>query len=157
MSGAYQGPQSEAEALLAPLLSKVTPLKQNVTVIPENQLVYAAIFGAQGSPETACNNKGVKRSIFGAGIKTYDKDTYVRYVEEFGDLVTANASLRNSIFYIEHFSLVKVLEIPDETSAYPYRDITAHMYVKYLPFPNTSLFRTSYCIMSKNSEKRYRS
>ncbi|OTA99527.1 hypothetical protein M426DRAFT_67675, partial [Hypoxylon sp. CI-4A] len=131
VNGAYQGPQSEAEAFLEPLLSKITPLKQNVTVIPENQLVYASRFGSEGNPETACADKGVERSIFGAGINTYDKDTYVRYIEEFGHLVTANASLRGSVFFIEHFSIAKVQEIPDEASAYPYRDITAHVLFNY--------------------------
>ncbi|OTA97076.1 hypothetical protein M434DRAFT_66240 [Hypoxylon sp. CO27-5] len=131
VSGAYQGPRSEAEALLEPLLRKVTPLKQNITVVPENKLVYSAMFGSEGNPDTACADKGVKRSIFGAGIKKYDKDTYVRYIEEFGDLITANASLRGSLFLLEHFSVAKVQEIPDETSAYPYRDIIAHLLFHY--------------------------
>lgn len=122
--------------MLQPLLSTVTPIQQNVTSVPENTLVYAATFGSQGDPTISCSGKGVNRSIFGGAIKTYDKATYVGFIEAFGDLVTTNTDLRGSVFFIEHFSNVKVQEIPDESSAFPYRDITAHLYVlSYFIFP----------------------
>jgi hypothetical protein len=120
--------------LLAPLLQKATPFKQNVSVVPENKLVYAATFGSQGNSTVACSGKGVDRSIFGGGINTYDKATYIDFIKAFQSLVTTNADLRGSVFFIEHFSTYQVQKIPDDTSAYPWRDITAHLYV----LPNIS-------------------
>ncbi|PKX95151.1 FAD-linked oxidoreductase [Aspergillus novofumigatus IBT 16806] len=116
VSGLYTGPQSEAEQLLAPLLQNATPIKQNVSVVPENKLVYAATFGSQGNSTIACSGKGVNRSIFG-GPST--------------QLVTTNTDLRGSVFFIEHFSNYQVQKIPDHTSAYPWRDITAHLLFNY--------------------------
>lgn len=129
VSGLYAGPQSEAEQLLAPLLQNATLIKQNISVVPENKLVYAATFGSQGNSTIACSGKGVNRSIFGGAINTYDKATYVDFLKAFGDLVTTNTDLRGSVFFIEHFSNYQVQKIPDHTSAYPWRDITAHLYV----------------------------
>jgi hypothetical protein len=129
VSGLYIGPQSEAEQLLAPLLQSATPFKQNVSMVPANKIVYAATFGSQGNSTIACSGKGVDRSIFGGGVNTYDKTTYIDYIKAFGNLVTNNADLRGSIFFIEHFSTFQVQKIPDNTSAYPWRDITSHLYV----------------------------
>ncbi|KAH1897014.1 hypothetical protein KXW02_006686 [Aspergillus fumigatus] len=131
VSGLYAGPQSEAEQLLAPLLQNATLIKQNISVVPENKLVYAATFGSQGNSTIACSGKGVNRSIFGGAINTYDKATYVDFLKAFGDLVTTNTDLRGSVFFIEHFSNYQVQKIPDHTSAYPWRDITAHLLFNY--------------------------
>ncbi|KFY42098.1 hypothetical protein V494_02602 [Pseudogymnoascus sp. VKM F-4513 (FW-928)] len=131
VNAVYNGPLDEAEALIAPLLSTVTPIKQNVTSVPENKLVYAATFGSQGDPTIACTGKGVDRSIFGGAVKTYDKATYVGFINAYKDLLTTNADLRGSVFFIEHFSNVKVNEIPDDSSSFPYRDITAHLLFNY--------------------------
>ncbi|KAF7170507.1 hypothetical protein CNMCM5623_002938 [Aspergillus felis] len=131
VSGLYTGPQSEAEQLLAPLLQNATPIKQNVSVVPANKLVYAATFGSQGNSTIACSGKGVNRSIFGGAINTYDKATYVDFLKAFEDLVTTNTDLRHSVFFIEHFSNYQVQRIPDHTSAYPWRDITAHLLFNY--------------------------
>jgi len=115
--------------LLAPLLQNATPFKQNVSMVPENKLVYAATFGSQGNSTIACSGKGVDRSIFGGAINTYDKATYIDFIKAYENLVTTNADLRGSIFFIEHFSTYQIQKIPDYTSAYPWRDITAHLYV----------------------------
>ncbi|ROV97135.1 hypothetical protein VMCG_07469 [Cytospora schulzeri] len=131
VNAVYNGPLSEAEDLLAPLLNTVTPLKQNVTSVPENKLVYAATFGSQGDPTVACTGKGVNRSVFGGGIKTYDRDTYINFIKALEDLLTTNTDLRKSIFFIEHFSNVKVQEISDDSSAFPWRDIKAHLLFNY--------------------------
>jgi hypothetical protein len=104
-------------------------------MVPENKLVYAATFGSQGNSTIACSGKGVDRSIFGGAINTYDKATYIGFINAFKNLTTTNADLRGSIFFIEHFSNYQVQKIPDSTSAYPWRDITAHLYV----FPDTPL------------------
>ncbi|EAT79362.2 hypothetical protein SNOG_13035 [Parastagonospora nodorum SN15] len=131
VNGLYLGPQSEAEHFLAPLLEKATPFKQNVSMVPENKLVYAATFGSQGNSTIACSGKGVDRSIFGGAINTYDKATYIGFINAFKSLTTTNADLRGSIFFIEHFSNYQVQKIPDSTSAYPWRDITAHLLFNY--------------------------
>ncbi|KAF5857331.1 hypothetical protein ETB97_005946 [Aspergillus alliaceus] len=131
VSGLYNGPLSEAERLLAPLLRNATPIKQNVSIVPENELVYTATFGSQGNPTVACTGKGANRSVFGGAINTYDKATYVSFVKAFEDLVTTKTDLRGSVFFIEHFSNVKVQKIPDDSSAYPWRNITAHLLFNY--------------------------
>ncbi|KAB8228279.1 FAD-linked oxidoreductase [Aspergillus alliaceus] len=131
VSGLYNGPLSEAEQLLAPLLRNVTPIKQNVSIVPENELVYTATFGSQGNPTIACTGKGANRSVFGGAINTYDKATYVSFVKAFEDLVTTKTDLRGSVFFIEHFSNVKVQKVPDDSSAYPWRNITAHLLFNY--------------------------
>jgi hypothetical protein len=108
VSGLYIGPQSEAEQLLTPLLQNATPFKQNVSMVPENKQVYAATFDSQGKSTIACSGKGVDRSIFGGAINTYDKATYIDFIKAFENLVTTNADLRGSIFFIEHFSTYQV-------------------------------------------------
>jgi hypothetical protein len=101
---------SEAESLIAPLRSIATPIKQNISSVPENKLVYTASFGSEANPTIACSGKGVVCSVFGGALKTYDKATYVSFIQAFEDLVTTNTDLQGSVFFIEHFSTVKVQE-----------------------------------------------
>lgn len=111
---------------MAPFLDTVTPIKQNVSSVPENQMIYSACFGGEANPTVACSGKGNLQSVFAPGIKNYDKDTFVGFIEAFEELMINNADLQGSNLFLEHFSRVKALEYSDESSAYPWRDITAH-------------------------------
>lgn len=126
VNGIYNGPLDEAESFLAPLLKMAIPFRQNVSSVPQNKMIYSAVFGGEASPAVSCSGKGAKRSVFAPGIKSYDKATFVEYIKAFEELMVNNADLQSSNLYLEHFSRVKVLEYPDNSSAYPGRDILAH-------------------------------
>jgi hypothetical protein len=98
-------------------------------MVPENKVVYAATFGSQGHSTIACSRKRVDRSIFGGAINTYDKVTYVDFIKAFESVVIINVDLQGSVYFIEHLSTYQVQKIPDYNSAYPWRDIIAHLYV----------------------------
>ncbi|KAK3311874.1 putative FAD-dependent oxidase [Apodospora peruviana] len=126
----YAGRLVELQPLLDPLLAKVTPYRQNVSEIPWSQMLYYNFFGATPSAPAACAAKGLDRDIYGGAIKSYDKREWNRFIANFSSFLRgADEASRSSIFFIEQFSKVKVLQIPDEETAYPWRDITAHLYI----------------------------
>lgn len=129
LNAAYPGPKDELIQLLNPLLHKITPLHQNITVIPWKDLTYTAFFAAE--PSMAACVKGLYRNVYGGSVKSYDISSFDTFFHNMQGFYTKYPDAQSSVFFIEQFSKNKTMSIPDNSTAYPYRDITAHLY--FLP------------------------
>ncbi|KAK3360562.1 hypothetical protein B0T25DRAFT_535910 [Lasiosphaeria hispida] len=127
----YAGRQSAVQPLLNSLLAEVTPYRQNISEVPWNKMLYTNFFGVVPNAEAGCAGKGTNRSVYGGALKSYEKAAWNGFVANFSDFLRANEDARGSIFFIEQFSKVKVLQIPDDETAYPWRDVTAHLLWNY--------------------------
>ncbi|ODM21323.1 hypothetical protein SI65_02166 [Aspergillus cristatus] len=125
LNAAYPGPKHELIQLLNPLLHKITPLRQNITVIPWKDLTYTAFFAAE--PSMAACVKGLYRNVYGGSVKSYDISSFDTFFHNMQGFYTTYPDAQSSVFFIEQFSKNKTMSIPDNSTAYPYRDVTAHL------------------------------
>ncbi|OJJ67836.1 hypothetical protein ASPBRDRAFT_68573 [Aspergillus brasiliensis CBS 101740] len=121
----YAGPKDELDQLLSPLLRDATPIRENITVIPWKDLTYTAFFAAE--PSMAACTKGLYRNVYGGSVKAYDISSFNTFFTEMQDFYLEYPDAQSSVFFIEHFPKAKALSVPDNATAYPYRDITAHL------------------------------
>ena len=117
-------------ALIQPLLD-LRPIKQNISEIPWSELTETAFFDAEGSLPNPCI-KDLHQNVYGGSIKTYDIPTFQTFVAELDIFYNDYPNAQSSIWFIEHFATQAVRAVPDEATAYPWRDITAHLYVDTL-------------------------
>ena len=130
INAAYAGPLSAGKALIQPLLD-LGPIKENISEIPWSKLTETAFFEAEGSLPNPCI-KGLHQNVYGGSIKTYDIPTFQNWVAELDMFYSEYPNARGSIWFIEHFATQAVKAVSDEATAYPWRDITAHLYVETL-------------------------
>lgn len=65
--------------------------------------------------------------MWSIGIKQWDVPTHVAQFTSWVDLITENPGLNASSYWIEFFPTQAVEAVPDDETAYPHRDIAAHM------------------------------
>lgn len=93
-------------------------------MVPWNKL-YAALF--YGTDVTSClNNQHVNSG--GQGLRQTDVATYESFFADLTDFYRQNPEIGGA-FIASRFPNQAVLAIPDEETAYPYRDIKTHLYV----------------------------
>lgn len=128
MNAVYHGPETELQDILSPLIANTTPLVQRDVVVPWNRLIYEVFFGlSDPSPEASCENKSKLRTVYGAGLNSYNREVIVDFVDALGEFYDLYPGARESMFFIQHFSQQKVQEVPENATAYPWRDTTSHM------------------------------
>jgi hypothetical protein len=110
--------------LIQPLIDAHPNLK-NITMVTYNNLLTSAFFGT--APKNAPCTKGLDRTVYGVGIKSYDIPTFATYFQNLQKLFTQYPAAQSSVFFIEAFPKQAVIAIPDSTTAYPHRDINAHL------------------------------
>ena len=130
INAAYAGPLSSGKALIQPLLD-LRPVKENISEIPWSELTQTAFFEAEGSLPNPCI-KGLHQNVYGGSIRTYDIPTFQNWVAELDIFYSNYPNARGSIWFIEQFATQAVKAVSDEATAYPWRDITAHLYVDTL-------------------------
>ncbi|OCL02959.1 FAD-binding domain-containing protein [Glonium stellatum] len=123
INAVYAGPLSEGTALIQPILS-ANPIRQNITMVPWGSYINATFWGAGqfGCP------KRFNANVYGGSVKTYDIPTFQKFFSDWNGFLKANpAAQEQSVFFIETFPTQAVRAVPDNTTAYPHRDITAHL------------------------------
>lgn len=101
----------------------------NITEISWKDITYTAFFGA-GGPEGAPCVKRQNVNIYGASLKTYDPAIFERIFNNMDHFFLQYPDARNTSFTIEPFPNAAVKAVPRDATAYPHRDVTAHMYVE---------------------------
>lgn len=95
------------------------PAVQNITVLPWSQINNDT---SGGSGVAVCVKGGI-HSVFTLGLKNFDVATWISVFKQFSDLVTATPDAGESSILIEFFPNQAVLAVPNEATAYPWRDI----------------------------------
>ncbi len=90
-----------------------------------NKLGRTSLFGLDAE---FCVDGG-NHNLYALGIKTFDVPTFVNYTSELTALWASNPETQPSSFEIELFPTQAVKSVPDDATAYPYRDIQAQVYV----------------------------
>ena len=139
------GPRSKGENVIKPFLD-LKPAVQNITVLPWSHVDSDTSSGSQ----VAVCKKGHLHSIFTLGLKNVDVATWISVFKRFSDFVTATPDAGKSTILIEFFPTQAVLAVPDEATAYPWRDVQLQMYgLPYLLLSFASVnYETSWCLLT---------
>ena len=116
---------AEGRKLIQPLIDG-RPIRSSFTEVIWRDLVYTAFFGAESSKDAPCPELG-NQNVYGSSIKTYNLSTWERYYTNMDHFYAQYPNAQGSVFFIEHFSKRGVQAVPDSATAYPHRDITAHL------------------------------
>ena len=118
----YAGPLDKGTALVQGLV-RARPARQAITMIPWNEIEKKSFFG---SASATCTKNQIQ-NVYGLGIKTYDLPTFQNFFAGLQKLFVDHPPTRPSVFFIEAFPNQAVKAIPFDETAYPWRDITAHL------------------------------
>lgn len=116
---------------------------QNVSVVAWNKLGSTSLFGLDAE---FCVDGG-NHNLYALGIKNFDVPTFVDYANNLTALWASNPETQPSSFEIELFPTQAVKSVPDNATAYPYRDIQAQVYVASFTFISPS------CLLAVLSQK----
>jgi hypothetical protein len=98
-------------------------LKRNITQLTWDVLDSSALFGLDAD---FCINGGL-HDLWALGIKTFDVPTHVDFFTKMVNFMNENPGAAGTSYEIEFFSAKAVQAVPDSATAYPHRDITAHV------------------------------
>lgn len=121
---AYLGPEDEAREVIAPLLALEPPVIV-VQNIPTNKLLHTAGFGFIPLIQGA----SLIRSAYSANMKHISGPALQDAFEKMCALYEAHPDARGSAIEMEHFPNQAMAAVPDEETAYPWRDSRNNMYV----------------------------
>lgn len=120
----YAGPEDEGRKLVQFLIDQ-KPLVQNITMVPWNKLIDAALFGGAGA--AACEKGRYRKSLYSAGFKTIDPKAQVKMTQV---LEQMNAKFPQTVgsgaaIYLPAIQAMKA--VPKTATAYNRRDLLGHM------------------------------
>lgn len=129
---AYMGPEDEARRVIAPLLALEPPVVA-VQNVPTNKLLHTAGFGFI----PLIQRDSAIRSAYSANMKNISGPALLDAFEKMCALYDAHPDARGSAIEMEHFPNQAMAAVPDESTAYPWRDSRNNMYAgtPLLPFP----------------------
>ena len=118
----YVGPLEEGLALVKPLLD-LGPFQQNITVVPWKDLQTAARFNTSA---LACR-KGGLHDVWGLNLYQIDVPTFVSAVEYMDGVYAEYPDFRASFLAIDLYAGGVIQSIPDDATAYPYRNAVSRL------------------------------
>lgn len=120
----YFGPEEEARRVIAPLLELEPPVLV-VQSVPSNKLLHTAGFGFI----PVIQRDSAIRSAYSANMKTISGAALLDAFEKMCALYETHPDARGSAIEMEHFPNQAMAAVPDEDTAYPWRDARNNMYV----------------------------
>lgn len=118
----YFGPEAEAREILAPILD-LPSVTAAVSSVPWNKLADTALFGTD--PANCPGNR--TQSIYGVNMRAMSASTYQAAVEKLVQLYRDHPESRQAMLSLEMFPNQAARLVPDEATAYPWRDTVAHL------------------------------
>ena len=106
------------------------PQVTNITMVPWN-LLYASLFF--GTDSTSCEDN-LHLNSAGQGLRQTDVATWETFFADLTDFLRRHPEIDGSCV-ASRFPNQAVLAVPDEDTAYPYRDIKTHLYVHVVLVP----------------------
>lgn len=122
ISAIYVGSEEQGMVYMQPFLDQ-NPLRQSVSVLPWNRLIKDNRFGVDA---LACMKAG-NHSAMGMNVYKFNAATYVGLVDKFDRFYVKNPSLIVSLLVLELFPNTVTRSVPDEATAYPYRDVLGYL------------------------------
>lgn len=123
----YIGPEEKGLPYLQPFIDS-SPLRQSVGLLPWSRLIKDNRFGVDAM---ACA-KGGNHAVYGLNVKEFDVATYVDLVDDFDAFYAQNPANIISILVLELFPNRVTRLVPDEETAYPYRDSIGYMFLSFI-------------------------
>ncbi|EPE25298.1 FAD-binding protein [Glarea lozoyensis ATCC 20868] len=128
VNAVYAGLMSDGLPLIQPLID-ANPSMKSISVVTYNNLISSAFFGT--APKSGICTKGLNRSVYGVGIKTFHIPTFIEYFQNLQHLYSEYPAAQSSVFFIESFPKQAVVAVPNDATAYPHRGTNAHLLFNY--------------------------
>lgn len=125
----YTGPEAEARNILAPFFNLNPPVSR-VQMIPFYQVPSLILMGMI---EASSNTKEGVHSIHTLNARKLSAETYVSAVDKFDTFYHKFPAARSSAAVLETFSTAAPLTVPDDATAYPWREAVGNLYVHVSP------------------------
>ncbi|KAJ8063296.1 hypothetical protein OCU04_008526 [Sclerotinia nivalis] len=123
VNAVYTGSQSEGEKLLQPLFN-ASPKLKNLTMVPWASVNAVSFFGADNEPCTG----STPHNVYGGAVHYFDIPTFQNFYEDYNELISSNpVELDGTVYFIEFFAKQAVEAVASNATAYPWRNITAHL------------------------------
>ncbi|KAG8170146.1 hypothetical protein KVR01_000891 [Diaporthe batatas] len=123
ISTVFYGPKDEGLAAIAPFLA-IPNIRSNISVVPWNVLPSVTGFGT----ESATCVKNLRLEFYGQSLRIVNADTFGTIFNQLGDLYTQNLGA-NPAWTVQRFSNAGSLLTSDDQTAYPYRNLQAHVFM----------------------------
>lgn len=107
---------------MAPIMA-LNPAVANIQVVPWNRLIAT---GAGGFDTLICQ-KGVSRNIYSANLRTHSASTYQASFEKIARFFDTYPEARGTAITIETLPNQAMAAVPDDATAYPWRDAVGYM------------------------------
>lgn len=118
----YLGSEEAGRAALAPILD-LNPPTLIITEVPWNEVYYSAGFGYGN----AVCEKGVVRNLYTVNVRSISALTYDLAFASMEAFYAAFPNGRESSIQFEIFPNQAMLDVPDDSTAYPWRDTIGYM------------------------------
>ncbi|KAJ8123625.1 hypothetical protein ONZ43_g474 [Nemania bipapillata] len=121
-SWVYAGPQDEAMQVIAPILA----IKAETTVV--SRLPWYRVntdIAFSGDAALCVPDKLV--SIYTANVRKFDAPTYTSVFQKLTTFFLTHPDAQDSSFLIESFPNQATTAVPDDDTAYPWRDSVSHL------------------------------
>ncbi|KAI0894256.1 FAD-binding domain-containing protein [Annulohypoxylon nitens] len=124
----WVGPEDEARQSLAPFFD-LNPVIVASKTIPVTDIPKSILMGVV---EASCRNtKNGLASIHSLNVRRYSAETYSSVYDKFDAYMKQYPDTRTSVFIYEFFSNKAALSVPDDRTAYPWRDATGYMMLQF--------------------------
>lgn len=118
----YAGPKDSGLKAMAPILDLGPFPFKNVSSLAWNTVGPNAMFQSDAA---VCGNSQVF-DLFGFNLKTFNAKTWSATLAKFVDFYDKNPSARDSAVLLESWPNQAVAKVPDDDTAYPWRDATTY-------------------------------
>ena len=109
-------------ALIQPIRD-IGPFEENITMIPWKDIETHSKFGVDG---LACI-KGNYHSVWGLNLYQIDVPTFIDAVEYMNDVYTQYPGFHASFLALDMYASRVTQSIPDDATAYPYRNAVGRL------------------------------
>lgn len=137
----YLGSEEEGRKVLASVYA-LNASTISTTMVPWNQILEDQGFGLINA---ALCEKNKTVDYYGVTFRNFSAPAFQTVFEKLSALFNAIPDARGSTIQIETFSNIAQAAVPENSTAYPWRDALGHVYVS-LP-PRSCAFRLSLCIL----------
>ncbi|KAI0398686.1 hypothetical protein F4802DRAFT_592432 [Xylaria palmicola] len=118
----YYGSEADCRKALAPILA-LNPPVVSFNVVPWNKLLATVGFGI----DPMLCIKDIIRNIHSANVRNFSAATWIATFEKMSKFYTEYPTARLSVIQMETFPNQAAFAVPDENTAYPWRDATGNM------------------------------
>lgn len=125
----YAGPEAEARSVLAPFFN-LNPAISRVQVVPFYQVPSVILMGMI---EDTCDTKEGVHSIHTLNVRKLSAETYISTVDKLDAFYKEYPVARGSAAVLETFSNAAATTVPDDATAYPWRDAKGNLYEHLSP------------------------